>query len=238
MRRPRKKKPLFKKLLFKMLLLWLLITALPVLSLRYIAPPRTLFMLRDEIGALLDDKPGYRLQYRWADWDDISGYAALAAIASEDQNFGEHLGFDFKAMLSAWKHNLRKKKMRGGSTITQQTAKNLFLVREQSYARKVLEAYLTLLIELFWPKQRILEMYLNIAQFGDGIFGVGAASQIYFHKSAAQLTPRDAAALASVLPNPIKYRVNDPSPMIIKRRLWIEAQMRQLGGLAYLKALQ
>jgi monofunctional biosynthetic peptidoglycan transglycosylase len=235
---PPRKKSFLKTLFLKALLLGLLVTALPVLSLRFIPPPRSLFMLRDEIGALLENKPAYRLQYQWTAWEDISANAALAVIASEDQRFGEHFGFDVKAMLSAWKHNLRKKKIRGGSTITQQTAKNLFLVREQSYLRKIFEAYLTLLIELFWPKQRILEMYLNIAQFGDGVFGVGAAAQVYFHKPAARLTPHEAAALASVLPNPIKYQVKNPSPMISKRRAWIEAQMRRLGGPAYLKTLQ
>lgn len=235
--KPSRKKPFFTTLLIQALLLWLLMTALPVLSLRFIAPPRTLFMLRDEIGAFLDDKPGYRLQYRWVDWENISGYAALAVIAAEDQRFSEHAGFDVNAMLSAWKHNQRQKKIRGGSTITQQTAKNLFLVREQSYPRKIIEAYLTVLIEFFWPKQRILEMYLNIAQFGDGVFGVGAASQLYFHKTAAQLTASEAAALASVLPNPVKYQVKNPSPLIAKRRAWIIRQMRQLGGLVYLKKL-
>ncbi|MGR8935060.1 MAG: monofunctional biosynthetic peptidoglycan transglycosylase [Gammaproteobacteria bacterium] len=230
-------KSFFRRLLLKTLLLWLLITALPVLSLRYIAPPRTLFMLREEIGAFLDDKADYRLHYRWADWKNISAYAALAVIAAEDQRFSEHAGFDFNALLSAWKHNQRKKTVRGGSTITQQTAKNLFLVREQSYPRKMIEAYLTVLIELFWPKQRILEMYLNIAQFGEGVFGVGAAAQLYFHKSAAQLTASEAAALASVLPNPLLYRVKNPPPLVVKRRAWIIKQMRQLGGPAYLKKL-
>lgn len=230
-------KPLLKHLLLKALLLWLIVTALPVLSLRFIAPPRSMFMLRDEIGAFLDHKTDYHLRYQWVDWENISGYTALAVIASEDQRFSEHHGFDIKAMLAAWKHNQGKKRIRGGSTISQQTAKNLFLVREQSYLRKIIEAYMTALIEIFWPKHRILEMYLNIAQFGDGIFGVGAAAQFYFNKSAARLTPQEAAALASVLPNPVKYHVKKPSGMISKRRHWIATQMRQLGGLAYLKTL-
>lgn len=227
----------FKNLLLKGLLFWLLVTAVPILGLRFIAPPCSLFMLRDSVSAFLDNESDYRLRYDWVDWEDISPYAALAVVASEDQRFNEHLGFDVNAMQKAWKYNQRKKKIRGGSTITQQTAKNLFLFREQSYPRKIVEAYLTLLIEALWPKQRILEMYLNIAQFGDGVFGVGAASRFYFHKSAAQLTPREAAALAAVLPNPVKYHVKAPSAMIGKRRAWIETQMRQLGGIAYLKAL-
>lgn len=234
---PATKKFNFKNLLFKALLLWLLLTAVPIIGLRFIPPPCSLFMLRDAMSAFLDNKSDYRLRYEWVDWEDISPYAALAVVASEDQLFNEHLGFDVKSMLKAWKQNQRKKKIRGGSTITQQTAKNLFLFREQSYPRKIVEAYLTMLIEMLWPKQRILEMYLNIAQFGDGVFGISAASQFYFHKSAAQLTPREAAALAAVLPNPVKYHVKAPSAMISKRRAWIETQMRQLGGIAYLKTL-
>jgi monofunctional biosynthetic peptidoglycan transglycosylase len=150
-------------------------------------------------------------------------------IAAEDQSFVHHHGFNFQAMAQAFKRNLNSKRIRGGSTLTQQTAKNLFLSPHRNFFRKGLEAGLTLLLELLWPKNRILEVYLNIAQFGDGIYGVEAASRAFFGKSASRLEPGEAALLAAVLPNPLKLRVDKPSAYVLKRRDWILRQMRQLG---------
>lgn len=207
-----------------------LLSAIPVLVLRWLPPPTSMFMLIERASALLDGDRQYRIHYRWVGWDAISPQAKLAVVASEDQTFARHLGFDFKAMEQALERNRAGKPLRGGSTITQQTAKNLFLYPGRSYLRKILEAYFTLLVELSWPKQRILEVYLNIAEFGDGIYGVEAAAQMFFHKAAARLNSEEAARLAAVLPNPKRLHVDDPSRYVQKRKAWIQGQMRILGG--------
>lgn len=157
---------------------------------------------------------------------------ASAVIASEDQNFLHHYGFDLGAIERAIDHDERSRRLRGGSTLTQQTAKNLFLWPDRTWVRKGLEAYFTVLMETCWGKRRILETYLNIVEFGDGVYGVEAASERYFHKSAARLTPEDAAVLAAVLPNPRRLRPNAPSRYLRERQQWILQQMRQLGPLA------
>jgi monofunctional biosynthetic peptidoglycan transglycosylase len=214
-----------------------LLTVGPVLSLRWLAPPTTAFMLRSTIGALAEDRPNYQLRYRWVAWGQISPHIKLAVVAAEDQLFLEHQGFDFNAILQAWERNKRHRRLRGGSTISQQVAKNLFLWPGRSYFRKGLEAYFTLLIELLWPKRRILETYLNIAEFGDGIFGIAAASEAFFSKPPWALRPTEAALLAAVLPNPIRLRVDKPSGYVQARRQWILRQMSRLGGPAYLQDL-
>lgn len=150
-------------------------------------------------------------------------------LAAEDQSFAHHHGFNFSAIAEALKRNLNSKRIRGGSTLSQQTAKNLFLSPNRSLMRKALEAGLTVLLELLWPKSRILEVYLNIAQFGDGIYGVESASRAFFGKPAARLEPSEAALLAAALPNPLKLRVDKPSPYVLRRRDWILRQMHQLG---------
>ena len=188
-------------------------------------------------------KAKYQTDYRWVDLEQISPHAAVAVIASEDQLFPYHTGFDFKSIREAIRANERqaarkRPRLRGGSTITQQVAKNLFLWSGRSYLRKGLEAYFTLLIEVSWPKERILEVYLNIAQFGDGIYGVEAAAQRYWRKPASQLDRWEAATLAAVLPNPIRLRANAPSPYVQLRRDQILAQMRGLGGASYLGELE
>ena len=142
-------------------------------------------------------------------------------IAAEDQNFPAHYGFDLKSINDALADRERGRRVRGASTISQQVAKNLFLWPEQSWLRKGLEAYFTVLIETLWPKQRILEVYLNIAEFGRGVFGVGAAAEVYFHKRAARLNVYDAALLAAVLPSPKRMRVNAPSSYVRSRQQWI-----------------
>jgi monofunctional biosynthetic peptidoglycan transglycosylase len=165
--------------------------------------------------------------------DEISPWMALAVIASEDQKFPEHWGFDVDAIQSVL-DNDGNERMRGASTLSQQTAKNLFLWDGRSWMRKGLEAGLTVGIETVWTKRRILTVYLNIAEFGNGVFGVEEASQRYFHKPASRLTMSEAALLAAVLPNPIRFRADAPSGYTRQRQQWIMRQMRQLGGEGFL----
>jgi monofunctional biosynthetic peptidoglycan transglycosylase len=153
----------------------------------------------------------------------------LAVIASEDNNFETHYGLDFKAIEKAKKLNARGKKIRGASTITQQTAKNVFLWQARTYVRKGLELYFSGLIELIWGKERIMEVYLNVIEMGDGIYGAEAASQLYFHKSAKNLTRSEAAAIAAVLPNPRKWRPDKPTPYIARKKAWIIARMNYIS---------
>lgn len=176
-------------------------------------------------------------RYDWAPYRDISPHAALAVIAAEDQRFPDHHGFDFVEIRQALADQEEGQTLRGASTLSQQTAKNLFLWSGRSWVRKGLETWFTVLLEWLWPKQRILEVYLNIAEFGEYTFGVEAASQRFFNKSAADLTASEAARLAAVLPNPLRYRANQPSDYVRKRQRWIERQMRQLGGVVYLDRL-
>ena len=218
------------------------ITALPVVAMRWMDPWYSAFMLDAALDASRADKKNYRTDYRWVDLERISPHAAVAVIAAEDQFFPFHMGFDLNSIREAIRHNekqanKKRPRIRGASTLTQQVAKNLFLWSGRGYVRKGLEAYFTLLIELTWPKERILEVYLNIAQFGDGVYGVEAAARRFYRKPAAQLTPAEAATLAAVLPNPVTFKVNAPSTYVIKRRDWILAQMRGLGGPAYLEEL-
>ena len=219
-----------------------LATALPVLAMRWMDPWYSAFMLDAALDASRHGKTNYHTDYRWADLEQISPHAAVAVIASEDQRFPFHTGFDFKSIREAIRRNdaqanRRRPRIRGGSTITQQVAKNLFLWSGRSYLRKGLEAYFTLLIELTWPKERILEVYLNVAQFGDGIYGVEAAAQRFWRKPAARLDRYEAATLAAVLPSPVRLRANAPSPYVQLRRDQILGQMRGLGGAAYLDEL-
>lgn len=176
-------------------------------------------------------------RYDWTPYEDISPHAALAVIAGEDQRFPDHHGFDFVEIQDALEDREEGKSLRGASTLSQQVAKNLFLWSGRSLVRKGLEAWFTVLLELLWPKQRILEVYLNIAEFGDYTFGVEAASRQFFNKPAARLTAGEAARLAAVLPNPLRYRADRPSAYVLKRQRWIERQMEQLGGTAYLNRL-
>ena len=220
-----------------------LATALPVVAMRWMDPWYSAFMLDAALDASRAGKANYRTDYRWADLEQISPHAAVAVIASEDQFFPFHTGFDFKSIREAIRANERQEtrkhpRVRGASTISQQVAKNLFLWQGRSYFRKGLEAYFTLLIELTWPKERILEVYLNIAQFGDGIYGVEAAAQRFYRMPAARLGRYEAATLAAVLPNPITLRANAPSPYVTRRRDFILDQMRRLGGPNYLDELE
>lgn len=195
-------------------------SVLLVLLLRWLPPPTSAFMLEADIRPL---------HQRWVSWSHISPAARLAVVASEDQKFPEHHGFDFEAIDKALEHNQKHRRVRGASTISQQTAKNLFLWSGRSYFRKALEAYFTVLLETLWPKRRILEVYLNIARFGPDVYGVEEAAQRYFGKPAARLDAREAALLAAVLPNPEKMHAGTPSAYVEERAGEVEEQMQLLG---------
>jgi len=210
-------------------LLLLLGPALPILALRWLPPPTTAFMLQQP-------RP---VRWRWVAWREISPHVAVAVVAAEDQKFPQHHGFDFASIESALSKQERRRSRgpRGASTLSQQVAKNLFLWPGRSFVRKGLEAGLTLWIEALWPKRRILEFYLNIAEFGPGIFGVAAASEAYFGVPPARLGPEQAARLAAVLPDPRHIRVVDPGPWARERAAEIAALAASLGGPAYLRGL-
>ena len=225
------------------LLLWLgcgllAASALAVLALRWVPPLTSAFMVNGYLQARLARDASWHLDYRWTPYERISRHVKLAVIASEDQKFAFHPGFDFEAIDEAIKQRERGKRLRGASTISQQVAKNLFLWPGPSFARKGLEAYLTMLIELLWPKQRILEVYLNIAEFGPGIFGVGAAAPRFFRTDPAHLGRGQGALLAAVLPSPTRLRVDHPSGYVLRRQAWIIEQMNALGGAAYIREVE
>jgi monofunctional glycosyltransferase len=203
---------------------------LAVTALRWIDPPYTAFMAEAQAAAWASRDSNYVFRHNWVDLDRISPNLPLAVVASEDQKFPEHWGFDVEAIEKAYALNQHSHKVRGASTISQQVAKNLFLWSGRSYVRKGLEAYFTILIESLWPKRRILEVYLNIAEFGFGTYGAEAAAQRFFHKPASRLTRGDAAALAAVLPNPERLSAAAPSRYVQQRREWILGQMQALGG--------
>lgn len=216
-------------------ILWLIVitilmSVIAVASLRWINPPFTAFMAEAQMAAWANRDANYRSRHSWVDLTRISPNLPLAVVASEDQKFPEHWGFDVEAIEKAYALNQHSHKVRGASTISQQVAKNLFLWSGRSYSRKALEAYFTVLIEALWPKRRILEVYLNIAEFGSGIYGAEAAAQRFFHKPASRLSRSDAAALAAVLPNPERFSPSAPSRYIVERREWILGQMQALGG--------
>lgn len=198
--------------------------------------PFSAVMVDRQVSALLEGDFSYRAHSDWVSMDDISPWMGLAVIAAEDQKFPSHWGIDVSAIEKALAYNERNEdRVRGASTISQQMVKNLFLWDGRSWVRKGLEAGLTLATEVVWSKRRILTVYLNIAEFGEGIFGVEAAAQHYFKKSARKLTPAEAALLAAVLPNPIRFKVNAPSSYVIQRQHWILRQMRQLGSESFMK---
>ena len=224
---------------------WLLIglaglaltSVLSIGVLRWVNPPTSAFMLRHWVAATWAGTPRPRLYHEWLPASAIPPEVALAAVAAEDQRFPEHAGFDLVQLRQAWADYRAGKRLRGASTISQQTAKNLFLWPGQDLPRKAVEAWLTFWMERLWPKQRILEVYLNVAQFGPDTFGVGAASWRFFDRPAVALTAAEAARLAAVLPNPVIYRVEAPSAHVERRTRWISRQMRQLGGTGYLRGI-
>lgn len=203
---------------------------------RWVPPPTTMFMILERLKALREDLPDKTIHYEWVPYTDIPGHVALAFIAAEDQTFPDHWGFDAASMKKALEDHQRGKPLRGASTISQQTAKNLFLWPGRSFVRKALEAFVTVLLETLWSKRRILEVYVNTAQMGPRVFGVGAAARIFFGTTPDRLTKRQAALLAAVLPNPRRFSAAKPSPYVEKRAVWILRQMDLLGGTSALKS--
>lgn len=209
---------------------FVILSFISVITLRFVPVVATPLMFSRSAEQLSDRERDFRWEKEWMSLDKISKNAVRAVLASEDQNFLEHNGFDFIAIEKAMEHNKVSKKKIGASTITQQTAKNVFLWQGRTWIRKGLEAYFTVLIELFWPKDRILETYLNVIEFGDGIYGIEAAAQHYYGKSAAVLNKNEAAMLAAILPNPLKYNALQPSRYLQKRQKRI---MRQMYAIQY-----
>src|SRR5262245_8553750 len=223
-----------------LLTVWIVASVLLVLALRWIDPPTSAFMMNARLSALVAGDRNYRERHQWVDYASISRNAPLAVIAAEDQLFPMHWGFDLKSIDDSIRAHRdgKRKRLRGASTITQQLAKNLFLWKGKSFMRKGLEAYFTVLLETLWPKQRIIEVYLNMAEFGRGVYGVEAASRYFFGGSARWLSAERAALLAAVLPNPQRLKVNAPSNYVLQRQSWILSQMRGLGGRSYLFAYE
>jgi monofunctional biosynthetic peptidoglycan transglycosylase len=216
--------------------LLLCVPAALIAALRWLRPPTSTMMLFTKRRLARRSGGTRRLAFEWIALEHISRDMWLAAIAAEDGYFRDHSGFDWQSIRDAHAHNRTHAHKRGGSTITQQVAKNLFLWPKRSYVRKAMEAYFTALIEALWPKRRILEVYLNIAQFGEDVFGVQVAARRYFEKPAKDLSQHEAALLAAALPNPIRYRVSSPSHQLRFRQSWVLAAMRRLGDL-YLESL-
>lgn len=226
------KNTLWKKIqrLFLYVFVFVVVASVALVCLfRYIPPPTSAFMLHQHITDFQNDKGFINIKYQWVDYEKISVFASAAVIAAEDQRFHQHAGFDLDAILSAVEDHLAGDKLRGASTISQQVAKNLFLSPTRSFWRKGAEVWFTFLLELFWNKQRILEVYLNIAELGDHIFGIEAASRYFFGISAKNLSAKQAALMATTLPNPKKFRTNRPTNYLRKRQTWILGQMQNMG---------
>jgi monofunctional glycosyltransferase len=216
---------------------WLVVTVVPVVLLRWMPPFTSAYMVEARIEALRSGDSGYRTDYQWVSLERISPHAAIAVIASEDQTFPFNYGFDLNSIRGSVRAAERGRRLRGASTISQQVARNLFLWPGRSFVRKGIEAYFTVLLQALWPKERILEVYLNVAQFGRGIYGVEAAARRFYHEPAARLTASQAALLAAVLPSPVRWHVDRPSRFVTWKQEWILGQMRNLGGAAYLREM-
>lgn len=232
-----KKRTFFAQLrrwIFWLLFIWLFITLSMVLTMRWLNPPISSFMLHRHFS---EEYGPIELQHEWRDMNRISPMLAMSVIASEDQKFADHWGFDVDAIQKVIEDGMAGKPMRGASTISQQLAKNLFLWSGRSWVRKGLEVYFTAAIEAMIPKRRILELYLNVVEFGDGIYGAEAAAQNIFGISAASLNANQCALLAARLPSPKKYMIQPPSDYMRQRADWIKAQITQLGGQKYLERL-
>lgn len=208
-----------------------------VVLLKFLPVPFTWTMMSRKWDAIVAGKDA-EIHYKWRSYNEVSREMHLAAVAAEDQNFPAHWGFDFKALEKAYVNNQKGKKVRGASTISQQVAKNVFLWQGRSYVRKALEFYFTGLIEVIWGKQRILEVYVNVAEMGPNIFGAEAAAQKIFHKSAKNLSRAEAARLAAVLPSPVKWSAAKPGPYVTRRTGTIQKYMRALGGVKYIAGLR
>ena len=212
-------------------------SVLQVFVLRFVDPPFSAFMAARQLEAWAGGDRGFRIAYDWRDFDRISPHLPVAVIAAEDQRFAAHDGFDFVAIEKARADHARGGRLRGASTISQQVAKNLFLWSGGGWVRKGIEAWYTVLLEALWPKQRVLEVYVNVAEFGDGVYGAQAAARTWFGRDADALEPWQAARLAAVLPSPRRYSVPAPGPYVRGRTSAIQRQMRQIGGTRALDAL-
>jgi monofunctional biosynthetic peptidoglycan transglycosylase len=219
----------FFNLLFRIILWFLVVTVGWVFVYKFIKVPVTVTMISNAVKNIGSEE-AFLWKYDWTPIESVSPHLQMAVVAAEDQKFPEHFGFDFDAMEKALENNEKGGRVKGGSTISQQTAKNAFLWQGRTYIRKGLEAYFTALIELIWGKKRILEVYVNVAEMGPGIYGAQAAAQHYFNKDAAQLSAREAAILAAILPSPKTYSVKNPGPYVRRRQTWILRQMRNLQG--------
>lgn len=211
---------------------WSFWFCLLIFALRWINPPFTAFTLQEDWESL--GKERYNLRNTWVPDEQLPDHLALAVIASEDQRFYRHWGLDLRAIEEAMEENKQRGRVRGASTITQQVAKNLFLSPAQNYFRKTIEAGIAVLIDFFWTKERILEVYLNIAEFGPGMFGIGVATEFYYGKNPEELTPEQSAKMATVLPNPKLIEPEPASEYVVKRSQWILRNMQQLSGVRYL----
>lgn len=220
------------KFLLSLVVFYFLLILVIMFALRWLPVPTSAFMIQHNIQVALGERQVDYAQYEWQTFSEISPQLALAVIAAEDQRFPHHDGVDFQAIRAALQAN--RGKPRGASTITQQVVKNLFLWEKRSYFRKGLEAILAIMLELVWSKERILEVYLNIAQFGKQEYGVAIASKKLLGADAGNLSRKQAALLAGVLPSPRVMRVDKPNRRLRKRQRWIERQMKQLGGVRYL----
>jgi len=198
---------------------------------RWVNPPFTSFTIREDWSGL--EKENYNLRSYWVDYDEIPDPMKWAVVAAEDQLFWTHNGFDVQSIQEAWDDRQAGRRTRGASTLSMQVSKNLFLSGSQSFIRKGIEAGITVLIEFIWPKERILEVYLNIAEFGPGIFGIGKASEVFWNTTPSRINSDRAARLAAVLPSPKRMRVEPPSPYAAQRSRWILRQMRQLTGQSF-----
>lgn len=219
----------FFRIIFKLILCFFGSTIFMVILFKWVPVPITPLMVIRNIEQKQADK-AVVWKHDWVSLDKISPYLQLAVVCSEDQNFLKHNGFDMGAIEKAIKHNEKSKRKRGASTISQQTAKNVFLWPQRSWLRKGLEVYFTFLIELFWSKERIMEVYLNSIEMGNGVYGAEAASQHWFKKPASKLSKSEAAAIAAVLPSPLRYRANPATNYIHGRKNWIVRQMSFHGG--------
>ncbi len=237
--KPKKSKPstnsdmsLTKRILWWILrgvLVYVVITFLWVLTFRYFNPPFTYLMIQRRLVE------GTRVNQKWVDIEKASPHLVIAAIASEDQKFFDHNGFDMESIKKAFEKNQKGKKIRGASTISQQVAKNVFLWPGRNWIRKGFEVYFTVLVELLWSKKRILEIYINVAETGKGMYGVGAASKYYFNKNVGDVSKENAALLIACFPNPIKYTPKNRTGYLMKKSAWIQKQMYNLGGKRFLK---
>ncbi|WAM51265.1 monofunctional biosynthetic peptidoglycan transglycosylase [Vreelandella venusta] len=207
-----------------------------VLLFRFVPPPGSMVMVERKIQSWINSEP-IDIQRQWRSWEHLSSNAKLAVIAAEDQRFPQHSGFDLVELKRALKASLDGERLRGASTLSQQTAKNVFLWSDRSWARKGLEVWFTLLIETLWSKQRILEVYLNVAEWDTGVFGLEAAAGHYFGASGSALTERQASLLAAILPSPRTRSASRPDAQVERRSQWILQQMRNLGGVRYLERL-